>query len=196
MDKQQIDQWCSDNIQSGSVIEFPTELFQSLDTEMAVGIASRFGAQCLMKLPQREQDFFEWLLDNDAAVWNDLWASSDEEPYVVSLAFLPALLDPSRGFPICDLESVDNYFFVPALIQGDNAQDFVEAVRERFIAKQKLTVEQLLALECSLSPIDIWHFAWHHSLKVDRCKAAVHTLVDDQIVVHLKSAQEIADYIE
>ncbi len=188
--------WCELNIEPKATIVFPEEVFSSLTTESAKEITRLYGHTNLMVLPQREQDFFEWLKEHDVDVWSDLWSHDDEQPYVVSLAFLPAFLDPSRGFPICDLESVENYFFVPALVQGENAKDFIEAVRERFLAKQKLTVEQLLALECSLAPIDIWHFAWHHSVDLARAKTAVAQLVDDQILIHLKSSGDIAEYIE
>ncbi len=196
MTNEEIAQWCDDHIEAGQTVCFPEELFTSLTAESAQAITAHFGAHHLMQLPTREQEFFEWLKTHDEAVWNDLWANVEEQPYVVSMAFLPAFLDPSRGFPICDLESVDNYFFVPALVNGENAKDFVEAVRERFLAKQKVTVEQLLALECSLAPIDIWHFAWHHGIELERCKRAVQTLVDDHILLHVRTAAELAGFIE
>lgn len=188
--------WCESNIRPQEVITFPDEVFTSMTGETAQELSRLYGTHNLMKLPQREQDFFQWLSDNDRDAWNDLWLEAADEPYVVSLAFLPAFLDPSRGFPICDLEHVENFFFVPSLVQGDNAADFVEAVRERFLAKQKLTVEQLFALECSLAPIDVWHFAWHHGVDLQRAKEAVQHLVDDHILLHLKTAAEIAEYIE
>ncbi len=196
MTHEEIEQWCEQHISEKTLIEFPEELFQSLDSDTAVSLSQRYGAHHLMVLPKREQEFFSWLRMHDEAVWNDLWSHTEEQPYIVSLAFLPALLDPSRGFPICDLEQVDNYFFVPALLNGENAKDFVEAVRERFLAQQKVTVEQLLALECSLSPIDIWHFAWHHDVELARAKQAVHSLVEDQILRHLKSSHDLAEFID
>ncbi|MFN4769318.1 MAG: hypothetical protein ACK45R_03150 [Candidatus Kapaibacterium sp.] len=189
-------QWCANAAPTHQVFDFPEELFHSLNTETALEISRIYGARHLMVLPRREQEFFAWVKEHDADVWTDLWSGTEEAPYVVSLAFLPALLDPSRGFPICDLENVENYFFVPGLVQGENAQDFVEAVRERFLAKDKLTVEQVLALECSLSPVDIWHFAWHHGIALSRAKQAVQQLVEEKILLHLRTSAELADYIE
>ena len=196
MTKKEILDWCSNNITAMSPVQFPDELFSSLDTETAVEIAKHFSARSFMILPESERQFFDWLQVQDEAVWNDLWTNTEEQPYVVSLAFLPAFLDPSRGFPICDLESIDNYFFVPAMLHTAESKDFVEAVRDRFLAKQKLTVEQLLALESSLAPIDIWHFAWHHGIELQRAKEAVASLVEDNILFHLKKADELATWVE
>ncbi|MFM8569378.1 MAG: hypothetical protein ACKOB6_07230 [Candidatus Kapaibacterium sp.] len=188
--------WCAQSAGTGSTFAFPDEVFSSLTTETAVEISCLYGARHLMELPRREREFFAWLKEQDPAVWNDLWSGTEEAEYLVSLAFLPALLDPSRGFPICDLETVDNYFFLPGLVQGEHAADFVEAVRERFLAKEKLTVEQVLALECSLSPVDIWHFAWHHGIALPRAKEAVGNLVEEKVLVHLRSSADLADHIE
>lgn len=196
MTHEEILDWCARAAETGTTFEFPEEVFSSLTTESAVEISNLYRGRYLMMLPRREQEFFAWLKENDPLVWADLWASTDASAYTVSMAFLPALLDPSRGFPICDLETLDNYFFLPSLLQGEHAQDFVEAVRERFLAKEKLTVEQVLALECSLAPIDIWHFAHHHGIDVARAKRAVEQLVEEKILVHLRSSADLAEYIE
>lgn len=196
MTHDEIIQWCDDAVAASNVIEFPDDVFASLTPDIAVELMQRHGAKTLMILPKREQEFFAWLKANDEKVWNDLWSEGMDEAYVVSLAFLPAFLDASRGFPICDLEQEDNYFFVPGLVQGEHAQDFVEAVRDRFISNEKVTVEQLLALECSMSPIDIWHFAWHHGIELKRAKEAVHRLAEEKILLHLTSAADLAEYIE
>lgn len=197
MEQQEILNWCEQNISAEGIIDFPEELFTSLTTETAMEISQRYGARSLMLLPQRERSFFEWLKQQDDEAWFDLWgADTEEQPYIVSLAFLPLLLDPSRGFPICDLINVDNYFFAPILMQTQEAKDLVEAVRDRFIAKHPLTVEQLLALEASLAPIDIWHFAWHHGVELARAKKAVERLVEDNILLHLKKAEDLANFIE
>ncbi|MBL7973972.1 MAG: hypothetical protein JNJ85_03610 [Candidatus Kapabacteria bacterium] len=191
-------EWCEGNFHDGDVVEFPNEVFQSLNDELSVAIVEKYHAHTFIRLPQREQKFFEWLRSNDPEVWNDLWQLDAEgvEPYVVSLAFLPALLDPSRGFPICDLVNTDNYFFVPLMLHSTEAKDFVEGVRNRFLQKGALTVEQLLALEADLAPIDIWHFAYHHEIDLERAKKAVERLVEDNILIHLKKSDEIAGFIE
>lgn len=190
--------WCSKNIHEGEVLEFPQEVFASLTDESALAIITNYHAKTFMRLPVHEQKFFEWLRVTDPNVWSDLWELDDIgiEPYVVSLAFLPTFLDPSRGFPICDLANNDNYFFAPVMLHSDEAKDFVEGVRNRFVAKHALTVEQLLALEADLSPIDIWHFAYHHDIELIRAKKAVERLVEDNILVHLTKSDEIAGFIE
>lgn len=198
MTTKEIVDWCNANIRDGEILEFPQEVFSSLTDDVSVAIVTQFHAHTFMRLPEREQKFFEWVRTNDPDVWDDLWQTDTigTEPYVVSLAFLPALLDPSRGFPICDLETTDNYFFAPVMLHSDEAKDFVEGVRNRFIAKYPLTVEQLLALEADLAPIDIWHFAHHHDIELNRAKKAVERLVEDNILIHLKKSDEIAGFIE
>lgn len=189
-------QWLTENVSATAVLDIPAELIAALDFAKAVALAQEFGAHQLVTLPANEREFFTWLSENDPDVWHDLWGGVDEDPYVVSLAFLPYFIDPSRGFPICDLETTPNYFFAEPMLHTAESKDFVEAVRQRFIAKQPLTVEQLLALEVSVAPIDIWHFAWHHGLTLADSKRAVQRLHDDNILLHIPSATDLANYIE
>ncbi len=189
-------EWCREQTAKERYIVFPEEVFSTIDVDTAKALVGSFAGNTLMKLPQREQVFFEWLRENDPRVWVDLWDSSDEEPYVVSISFLPLLSDTSRGFPICDLMENDNYYFTDAHIADKEARVFLDSIRERFLDKQKLTVAQTLALEISLAPIDIWHFAYRFGLSVETAKKAVRELVDDNILIHLTNAEHLANFVE
>jgi hypothetical protein len=181
----------------GTIVHPDEQFIQSLTQDQAQAIASHFAQHLLMKLPKREQEFFEWLRQNDLPVWNDLWGDcSGDELYVVSIAFLPLLCDPVRGFPICDLLSVDNYYFVPDHLFGPEAPFFIEAVKERFLNQEKLTIAQLLALEIHMGPIDIWRFAWHHRLSLEQCRKAVEQLGEDKLLLHLRKAEELAGFVQ
>lgn len=196
MNSEEVLQWFEKHAHAEHVITIPEDVFSSLDAQAALDIVQKHGAKTFIFLPEREQRFFEWLKQNDDVVWNDLWSEAEpDQAYVVSLAFLPLLLDPSRGFPICDLQSTDNYYFLPELMHTDEARDFIEAVKERFIAKESVTVAQLLALESSLTAVDIWHFAYHHSIELAQAKKAAHELVEEGILIHLKTAEELASFI-
>ncbi len=174
----------------------PAEIFDQLTPSLAEEISTRHRSYGLIRLPDYEQQFFEWLRTTDPAVWDDLWGGSDE-PYVVSISFLPSLLDRRRGFPICDLMSTDNYYFFPAMLEWTaEARDYTEAVRNRFATGESLTPEQLLVLEIHAGgAIDIWHFAYHYAIPLAEAKAAVATLVEDKVLAHLRTAELLAPFL-
>lgn len=189
--------WCADEVHGGRIIEFPREVFASLSPDVAKILAESLAGEALIRLPEKDVRFFEWLRAADEPVWQDLWGGDNpNEPYVVSMAFLPLLLDPVRGFPICDLLDNDNYYFAPIHILDGDAEQFLSAIKERFLAKQRLTPAQLLALEISLAPIDVWRFAYHHEIPLDTAKKSVENLVADGILVHFRTAAELANFIE
>lgn len=180
-----------------TIIEFNEETRSFLNQEIAIQLIRTFGSSLLIKLPPKEIAFFEWLKTEHVDIWVDLWGSEDSEmKYIVSLSFLPLLLDPVRGFPICDLISNINYYFTPAHLIGNDITFFVEAVKERFLQKEKLTVAQLLALEISMAPIDIWRFSYHHGLDIIAVKKAVEQLKEDSMLMHCVSHEELAEYVE
>lgn len=187
---------CISNAEAGRIIEFSAEDLALIDRETAVNFVSALGGSAFMRLPEKEIRFFEWLREHDESVWRDLWGESPEEPYVVGITFLPVLLEPVRGFPICDLLSNDNYYFTPIHILGGEAEHYVAAVKDRFLAKEKLTPAQLLALEISLAPIDVWRFGYQHGILPDAAKRAAENLVSDGIIVHFRKAEELANFIE
>lgn len=195
METQEILDWCiSQSLDDGYII-IPEEMFISLDFKAASQIADYFENRILIKLPEREIEFFEWLKENDLPVWNDLWYNPDIEPYLVSISFLPVMIDSTVGFPICDLENLDNYFFMPEMIEGKEAELFLESITKRFKTKGDLTLSQALLLRISLFPTDIWHFAYNYKLPLDSIKEAVKELVDEQMLIHLPSREHIAAFI-
>jgi len=188
--------WFERSLERDKPVSIPPDIFDALTPELAQNIAERFRSYGLIRLPAYEQEFFEWLRSADAAVWDDLWGGNDE-PYVVSVAFLPTLLDRRRGFPICDLMSTDNYYFFPAMLEWTaEARDYTEAVRNRFAAGETLSPEQLLVLDISTGgAIDIWHFAYYHQIPLSEAKAAVATLVEDKVLAHLRTAELLAPFV-
>ncbi|MBS1561657.1 MAG: hypothetical protein JSS89_08645 [Bacteroidetes bacterium] len=198
MTNQELLDHCETNVEREGVIVFTDDQLRDMTPENIEAIRSRFGARTLMQLPQHEITFFEWLKEADPAVWNDIWAN-DERPYLVSLAFLTDFSgsNASTGqFVICDLVSVDNYFFSPNLLLDKESTDFVEAVRERFTQRSSMTPGQLLTLEASVGNVDIWHFAYRYNIDLALAKRAVATLVEDRILLHVTDAEHLAQYFD
>lgn len=197
MTTQKILELCTRQIAENSIIDLPENVFASLTPEQANTIVTHFHGNAFLRLPMKERTFFDWLRIHDEQVWKDLWGDdSIGPPYIVSIVFLPMLLDDVRGFPICDLETVDNYYFTNDHFISDEADVLIEASKERFLAQKSLTVSQLLALEISLSPIDIWRFAYHHKIDLEQAKGAVQRLSDEKMLLHLKTSDDLADFVE
>lgn len=194
-----IDEYIKNWLEENPYVEFTDELIYEMPDEAAEEIAKRYGNRGLMKLPSKEIEFFEWVKRNDPNVWDDLWTGDtlDNESYVITLNFLPLLKKfPDRGFPICDLLSTDNYYFTAQHMVDKESEMMVESVKQRFKGKHKLTLAQLLVLEISIDPIDIWHFAYKYKVNIDDAKEAVHELVEDGVLVHLKDADHLSSFIE
>lgn len=180
------------------ILELSNEEFYSLDKEVAKRLSDE-NLIDLVHLPPYEIDFFEWLRKCDKEIWDDLWASDDllDKPYVISTLFLPMMIeDKERGFPICDLLNKDNYFFTPKHMVDEESKVFIEVAERKFESRTRMTHMELLAFEISLGPIDIWHFSYKYKLDLNDCKNAVHKLVDDNALVHLKEAEHLAPFIE
>ena len=189
--------WCKEESLHNRYIKFPEELFISLTLHQAELIVKNFGSNTLIMLPEKEIKFFDWLKEEDPEVWNDLWSENAiDEPYTVAIGFLPILLEQKRGFPICDLLKCDNYYFSKTHFIAPESNMMLDSVKERFMAHQPLTIGQLLVLEISVAPIDIWRFAFNHNLKLEDSKNAVKSLVDDKIIIHLNTAEQLAAFVE
>lgn len=188
---------CENSLSEHGHIVIPDDVLDSLDAESITAIGTQFSGGTLMLLPQREVTFFEWLRIEDPAVWADLWAG-DDLPYIVSLAHLPDLVgaSPRPTYVIRDLLTEDNYYFSPDLLIEKESDAFIHAVRDRMQSQMSLTISQLLALEASLGPVDIWHFAFSHKIALDVAKAAVAHLVDDRILLHVPRADHLAQYFD
>ena len=196
MNNKELVDWCRDSLIDKPYLDFPEDVLDSVDINQAEFLIDYFMGRLFMRLPGREILFFSWLRKNDPGVWDDLWGNTDEEPYLVSLIFLKILIDKTRGFPICDLIRQDNYYFTKEMAHTAEAKDFFESVTKRFMAKESLSPAQLLALEISIAPIDIWHFAYRHKLELSVAKEALQTLIDDDILIHLKSAEHLANFVD
>lgn len=178
-------------------LRLPDDVIRTLDADSIFALRDKYGARVLMRLPEQEIAFFTWMRAEDRAAWTDLWGG-DDEPYLVSLAHLEDFTGEGyfRGYIIRDLLGVDNFFFSPNLLIEKESDAFIDAVRERFVANLPLTVGQRLALEASMGPIDIWHFAYKHGLTLDSVKQAVRQLVDDRILLHVPAADHLTQYFD
>ena len=195
MSSKEIKKWCSNQDTSSGILEIPEELFNSLDAAGANQITEFFRNNILIKLPDREIAFSEWLKSEDPDVWNDLWKNPEQQPYIVSIAFLPLLIDKLTGFPICDLMLNDNYYFTDDHIADKEAQIFTESSKQRFMDKEKLTIGQALMMQISVQPVDIWHFSYYFGINLNQAKETVKQLSDERMLIHIKLANHLAPFI-
>jgi hypothetical protein len=186
----------ADSVAAHGHIAFPGEVLSQLSPEDVASIREAYGSLYLMKLPDHEIAFFEWVKEVEPEVWNDIWASTDEAPYLVSLAHLPDFAGPMHpgSYWIRDLQSVPNYFFMPDMILQKESQDFLAASRHRLLDQQRVSLPQAFALQASVGPVDLWHFAYHHQIPLTEVREAIAALVEDQIVVHVPRAEHLSDY--
>lgn len=193
----QVIEICNQIDSDADFVEFPEEFFSEATLSQAELAIEQLPKSLLIKLPKREIDFFDWLKSADSDVWEDLWGNDENELYTVSIAFLPLLLDADyRGFPICDLENNDNYYFTAAHMVDEESKLMIESTKTMFLDKKQLTLPQLLALQISVSPIDIWHFAYKSKTTIESAKKAVEELVADGVLVHLRSAEHLSTFLE
>ncbi len=191
-----ITELCGSLYHSDGLLDIPEELYNTLSKEQAIEIAEYFKNDILISLPQKEIDFFEWLKINDEKIWNDLWIDEINEPYLVSIIFLPLLIySEFKGFLICDLINNDNYYFSPKLMVDEESKIMVESSKERYLNKDSLTVAQLLALTISYSETDIWHFAFKYNFEIERVKKSVAQLVEDNVIIHLTEAAHLTPFV-
>lgn len=183
--------------QNPDYVVIPEKMYFEITVEQAKSVSSYFSENVLIRLPEKEIAFYEWLKENDNKVWHDLWDEELNEPYVVGISHLPWLVYQSgRGFLICDLEKNDNYFFTQKHMVDEESKVVIDSSKNRFLDKKNLSPAQLLALEISLDPIDIWHFAYKHKMDIAEAKNAVEELVEDYALVHLKEAEHLAKFID
>lgn len=179
-------------------VRYSSDEFQSMSQDHVAAIQDAYGATALMRLPDHEVAFFEWLRVNDPAVWNDLWSDVADAPYLVSLQYLSDFAGAEAGgkFLIRDLQSVPNYYFTPEMVLEKESADFLAATRARLEDRASLTLGQAFALQASLGPMDLWHFAYEHGKSVDAVKTAVAALVEDRILVHVPTTEHLTDHFD
>jgi hypothetical protein len=185
-------------VNTGGILTFSEDELATLTTEQVDALRTSYGSRLLMRLPEHEIVFQEWLKTQDPAAWRDLWENAETPDYAVSLAFLPEFAGTGNdgAFLICDLQSTDNYFFTPDMLLDKESADYVEAVRTRFLAGGSLSPEQALTVEISAGPMDIWHFAFRRGVDLERAKRAVASLVEDRIVVHVPKADHLSSFFD
>ena len=177
-------------------IRFTDDQLGAISSADVSTVVSALGPSVLMQLPDHEVRFFEWLKTADEPVWKDIWDDGVAEPYLVSLQFLEdfAGVNTNGVFHICDLQSVVNYYFTPEMLYEQESRDFIAAVKERFVERAPLTPAQAFSLEVSVGPVDLWHFCFRNGVDVAKAKAAVQTLVDDKILVHVPTTDHLSDF--
>ena len=189
-------QWVRQH-ETNNVVEFPEELLQALSEEQLQLLAREFGATMLVRLPASDIRFFEWLKHVDEAVWNDLWRDDIQpQPYVVGMALLPDIMRSNRGFPICDLVAVPNFYFTHLHVRGEEAKPYIEALRLRLENGEELGIPELFMLELTTEPIDVWRFAYLYRIPVHTVKQAVMQLVEDELLVYTPTREELSAYLD
>jgi len=175
-------------------IVFSDAEIQELRMNEVRHIVAHFGGHTLMRLPQKEINFFEWLKKEDPSVWDDLWAG-EENMYQVSVDLLPQFLREKNGFPICDLEQEDNYYFTDRHIKPAGKEQ-LQLILEKTERNEKLKVDELLLFELQIAPIDIWHFAYRYGLPLKRLKEVISDMVYKGWIVHLTDREDLLKYID
>ena len=177
-----------------SYIQFSDSEIAQLDEKNILQIEKEFKGFGILKLPPKEIDFFEWLKENDEAVWIDLW-ETDDDPYKISFEFLHHLIKDENGFPICDLENEENYWFCVKHIKPKGKQNF-EGINLKLKNNQKLNFEELLLYEIVQNSIDIWHFSYRYKIDLKKAKELVDELHTNDILVHLADREDLVKYID
>lgn len=188
-------EWTKKEAALGLPIKFPQEIFDTLTVETAKALAKEFHAHTLIRLSERDFEFFEWLKTAEPAVWHDLW-DADEEPYIVGIGILPELLGKNRGFPICDLlEQPNNYFTYKHFID-EESRPYLDAVQARFEGDEQLSLVEAFVLELRRDPIDIWRFAYNYKVSPDDVRAVVIQLVQDGLLQYTPDREELSAFLD
>jgi hypothetical protein len=178
-------------------LQFSEGELEKLRPDEVERIIEHFRGNTLVKLPESEIAFFEWLKKVDRAVWNDLWEDDpEEESYLVSVDFLREFIRETPSFPICDLIDEPNYWFTFRHIKPKGLEYLQEEIRLKVEMDEDLSLEELFLLEISVSPTDIWHFAHRHAVDVSRMKQAIAQMESKGWIVHLPNRDDLVKYID
>lgn len=131
--------WTREASDNFPYVVFPEELLSALTEDLTKMLADDFGSRSLMRLPKAEIEYFEWLRREDPEIWEDLWELDEDngDPYVVSMKFLPVIMQKTRGFPICDLVNHDNYYFTEEHMVDKESKIMLESVQKRFLDRKR-----------------------------------------------------------
>ena len=175
-------------------IEFNADELNELKVDASQFIIDYFHGNALMKIPESEIAFFEWLKVVDRPVWDDLWGDQ-EDLYLVSINFLNQFLNETNGFPICDLIEQPNFWFTARHIKPKGMEELSDILL-KFKQQKKLTVYELFLFEISIAQTDIWHFCYRHKLKINTVKSVIEELVFKGWLVHLPNREDLIKYID
>lgn len=197
MENEQLINWCRENRPQNRVLEIPEFIFKLLNEEQTKLFENEYPNETMFKLPEREIKFFDWLKKNDPNIWADIWSDDLFPPYYVSIGLFHLFIeDGYKGFPICDLQNNDNYYFAPQHLADKESGILVESAKSRYMEREALTIPQWLALSISMGPLDIWHFSYKNELSLSDCKDSVKMLVEENLLVHLKEAEHLSIFVE
>lgn len=171
------------------IAELDDHEMESLTQEQAARLVELYGWNTLIRLPEREREFFGWLRREDEPIWKDLWGD-EEDPYVVSLSFLMDLLPKRRGFSICDLTEHPNFYFSQENISPEEGKPLVDASLDIIAANGRLSLEQAFLVEVWRAPIDQWRFAYMYKLPLAEVKKMVLWLLEEGILVVPEEKEE------
>lgn len=180
-------------LENPRILELSDEEVDSLTESEMASLQEAYGHSTFMTLPPREQRFMEWLKENDSAVWEDLWEGDDEQ--LVSLAFLPMFRKGGSGFLICELAEQDNFFFTSRHVRPEGLSAMKSIIRKAEQGKE-LSVGEVLMIDILASPMDIWHFCFKYGIPLSRGKNEVDLLESHQWLVHLRTSEELAPYLD
>jgi hypothetical protein len=181
---------------TGNYLRLSGEEISSLGPAGLRRLADACGHSSFITLPSSEQRFFEWMRRHDEKTWLDLWGGDAAlPPYVVSVSNLLYLSVERRGFPVCDLESVPNYYFTAKHIREDGGKQFIEAAKARAADGEQLSLEELFMLEVAEAPIDIWRFAYTYAMGLADALEMVHALIADEVLTHTPTRDELSPYL-
>jgi len=180
--------------QSNGFLQFSPEELAGLTESEVLSLKDFFHGYALMKLPEQEVDFFEWLKINDRSVWDDLW-EGEESPYMVSIDLLEHFIQSGNGFPICDLINEKNYWFSNRMIKPKGKELF-PVIEKKLDKNQKLTFEEAFILEIFQGSIDIWHFCHRFEISVAFAKKKIEQMQREDLLVHLSDREDLVKYLD
>lgn len=175
-------------------ITFEEGELHSLRADQAEYLIEQMHGNTLVRLPDSEIVFFEWLKDMDRRVWDDLW-DADEADYLVSVDFLRQFIDDSPSFPICDLVDQPNYWFCNRHIKPKGLEE-LQLILIKLENDEQLSTAELFMYEISLSATDLWHFCHKHNLNVQAMKAVIEDMVYKGWLVHLPDREDLVKYFD
>ncbi len=175
-------------------LSFQNEELAQLSREEIRHLMDFFHGYTLMKLPQTEIDFFEWLKQTDRPVWDDIWGD-EENQYLVSVDLLEQVFTPNSRFPMCDLIDLPNFWFSPEHIKPEGAEAMID-IGTRVEAGQRLELEEELLLRIAEASMDIWHYGYEHQIDIERLKAAIEEMVFRGWIVHLPDREDLIKYLD